>query len=57
MRSRQPTREGAVVPPATGAHGRQANQSPSRVTLRATRSEHARLHQLMLTTVAEDGGH
>jgi len=47
---------GAVVPPATGAHGRKANQPPSGVTLRATRTEHARLHQLTITTVAEDGG-
>ena len=43
VRSRQPTRAGAVVPPATGAHGRKANRSPSGVTrMRATRSEPAR---------------
>jgi hypothetical protein len=45
-----------VVPPATGAHGRKANQSPNGVAQRATRSEHAQLHQLTLMTVAEDGG-
>jgi len=55
-RSRQPTHEGTVVPPATGAHGRKASQSPGGVTQRATRSEPAQLHQRMLTTVAEDGG-